>query len=80
MNGDEVVASNLRKELERSLNSYSHLLDKNFIFYTEALRSYSDSMQKSIDSIQPYVNEMDLMRLHEEAINETMSQVRLHIH
>ena len=78
MNGDEEVASSLRKELEKSLHSYSDVLDKNFIFYTESVRSYSDSVQKSMDSSQAYVNEMDLMCLHEKVKNETMSQVRLH--
>ena len=79
MNGDEDVASNLQKELEKSLNSYSPLLDKNFIFYIESFRSYSDSVQKAIDSIQSYMDEIELMRLHEKVKNETMSQVRLHV-
>ena len=78
MNGDEEVASSLRKELEKSLHGYSDVLDKNFIFYTESVRSYSDSMQKSMDSIQAYVNETELTRFHEETKNEAMSQVRLH--
>lgn len=75
MKGDEEVANSLQKELEKSLHNYSPLLDKNFIFYIELLRSYSDSIQESIVSIQFYIDETKLMRLHEKVKNETMSQV-----
>lgn len=76
MNGDEEIVNSLRKELEKSLHDYSDRLDKNFIFYTESLRLYSESIQKSIDSNQPYVNETDLMHLHEKVKTETMTQVQ----
>lgn len=77
--GDDEIFIGIQKQLEQNLNDYSPILDKMFIFYTEFLRSYSDSMQKSIDSAQPYLIETDFMYFHEIAKKDSLKQVRIQL-
>lgn len=75
--GDDEVTHVFSKELKHEVDRYSHVLDKMFIIYSECLRFYCDSMQRSMESMQSFAIKADFMRLHEKAKNESMTQVQL---
>lgn len=73
--GDDLISNLALQRLERDLGDLESLVNKMLTFVGDSLNSYMNSMQKSIDQVTTYLNDTDLMKLHQTTKNASVAEV-----
>lgn len=73
--GDGDISKGLREMLTQNVDALQTALIKASESYHECLKHYSDSLQRSIDRTDSYLNQNDFIKTHQNAKNEAKNQV-----
>lgn len=78
--GNQENIVDLHDKLLEYLEQLEINLNKTMASSIKCMQSYSDNMQRSFENITSYLNQSSLDELHENAKNQSMSQVCVQVH
>lgn len=73
--GDEDISKRFRENLEHDLQEFHTLLLKLAELYKECRNQYSSSMHESLNQVESYSNENELIKLHQEKKKSAIDKV-----
>lgn len=73
--GNEEASTNCRDKLDRDLNNFYSTLIGVSEAYNKYLNVYVDSMKKSIDETRSFLDQGDLIKMHQQTRKEILAEV-----
>lgn len=74
--GDDDISGGVREKYEHDLYNFESMVNITFSIYKDCIENYNESMTRSLDEVENYLKPNELLNLHEQMENNSMSQVK----
>lgn len=73
--GETEISGDFRAKLEQDLDNFQSALSTTIQKYTLCLNNYNESMQSTLDAVEEYYRQDEMMNRHQNKKNQSMTQV-----